>query len=236
MTYTFAMSTPHDDCENGVLTAEEAGLTEQGDELVGRELIAEVDEDAVDRRDRDAAFDRHIARVKVPRRVHSNTWERARSRRNDSNEGGESPCELVQLCRGHVAQDGAGGAGEDRRHPLALARERRVADRVHAAVATVENPPGDPLRDRGASQARRGQLGEPDHTVLARGEGGERLIGRGCPGKVACGETLRLHPLIVAQAGATDLHAIATKVQIFRADDSGEAAYAVRNVIQSASA
>ena len=47
---------------------------------------------------------------------------------------------------------------------------------------------------------------------------------------------MRLHPLIVAQAGATDLHAIATKVQILRADDSGEAAYAVRNVIQSASA
>jgi len=70
-----------------------------------------------------------------------------------------------------VAQHGAGSAGQYGGHPVAVPRERSMADGVHAAVDPVQPAPLHVTGDAVAAEAEVVELAARDDTVLARREG-----------------------------------------------------------------
>lgn len=70
-----------------------------------------------------------------------------------------------------MTQHGSLPAGEDRGHPMRLAAESRVANRVDALVQTMETTPTCPFRDRRAAHANAEQLLRGHHTMLLPRDG-----------------------------------------------------------------
>jgi len=77
-----------------------------------------------------------------------------------------------------VAEHGPRAAGQDRGHPAALERSRRVADGVHARPLDVEATAGDAVVDRAPPDAQPQELATGDASVLPRGEPCDRGVGR----------------------------------------------------------
>jgi len=77
-----------------------------------------------------------------------------------------------------VAEHGPRAAGQDRGHPAALERSRRVADGVHARPLDVEATVGDPVLDRPPADAQPHELPTGDAPVLPRGEPRDQGVDR----------------------------------------------------------
>src|SRR5205085_3366734 len=78
--------------------------------------------------------------------------------------------ELPQGDRRPMTEDRVRTGGQHRRHPPALDREPRVADRIHAAVQQVEMAASDQPVDLVSREPELEQLPAGDHAVLSLGQ------------------------------------------------------------------
>ena len=75
-----------------------------------------------------------------------------------------------------MGEDRAGPAGEDCRHPVTFAGERRVSDRVHAPMHAMQAPGGDTTSYGASTQAELEKLDQGDDPVLPSRELGDEPI------------------------------------------------------------
>ena len=78
--------------------------------------------------------------------------------------------ELPEDCGGDVAEDGAGAAGEHRRHEASVEAQPAVADGVDAAVDAMQPSRTRSLRDSSAPQPNAFELAQSDDSVLPRSD------------------------------------------------------------------
>jgi hypothetical protein len=99
---------------------------------------------------------------------------------HDGDHRGAVAANLQELRARLTAERGPVPSGEDSRVELRFARERAMADRVHAAVAAVQDAALDPLLDPVVAEPRLHELRGLRETVLRIREVRERRIDRGC--------------------------------------------------------
>ena len=146
---------------------EERRLMDDVGDLMGRLLVAQINQQAMDRGERDALVGGQLARVQPPHRVHPHALGPRPTRRDHLDHRLPEPAHAVQGTAREVTERSA--ARERRRQPLALARECRLPDHVDPAIPPVQQAPLDTVRDRSRSQHAE-QLHEGDERVLAGGD------------------------------------------------------------------
>ena len=98
---------------------------------------------------------RHVARVEAAVRVHVHAARCPPSAWHEHVNARDSAApELHMNCGIEGGEVGAVAARQGRGHPLALLREPRLPDRVHARVPAVQPPVRRALRDRRSTRAR----------------------------------------------------------------------------------
>ena len=145
-------------------------------ELVGRQLIREVDEQAVDGGHRNLLVGRELARVEPPNGVHLHAFGPRAPAGRDGDARLTESAHLVQGAARVVAERAVDR--ERRRQPLTLTRERRLPDDVDPAIPPVQHAPSHALRDR-ARRHHGQQLQERDEPVLSRRDSGDPRVDGG---------------------------------------------------------
>jgi hypothetical protein len=163
-----------------VVELESFGLRERSLEVVVGDVRRDVEQCAVDRRDRDALMRRGVPGIEGTRTVQADPRDAMPGRRCGHLRARRVVLEKVPMRgRADVAEHRAVAVGHDRRQPPPLPRDRRATDRIDAAVQPAQAARlGPPLR-RAGPDAKRLQLRERHHPPLPAGQLGQRHIG-GC--------------------------------------------------------
>jgi hypothetical protein len=161
--------------EPGAIEPKVLGLVDGTLEAAAREDVREIHERAAGSGDGDALVGRRLGRrehgtmdldvrVLSPALTLDRDLDRTRPVGKDAPERGGTA----------MAQHGPLAAREHRGHPTSLAGEGGVADRVHAAVHSMQSFRPDSLLDRPPAEPERLELPAGDHPVLPHGELDER--------------------------------------------------------------
>ena len=150
--------------------------------------------------------------------MHSDAWHGAPFRHHEVELRRAPAHHLEQLGDGVVAERGSLPRGEDRREHLTLARQRGVADRIHAAMVAVQDTALDALANPVSAQAERHELRGCREPVLPARQPGEGLVDF-----VTSQVTFRTHPPNPERERVTDLHASVNSLCRKRHDSSARA-------------
>jgi hypothetical protein len=163
-----------------VVELQALGLCERTLEVAGRGVGGDVEERAVDRRDRDSVVARGVLGIEGACAVQADPRGAATGRGRGHVRLGRVVVEEVPVDRGaEVAQHRAGPARHDRRQQPPLARQHRATDGVHAAMHPAQPPALQPPRHPRAPDAQRVQLRGGHHSPLPDRQLRDRHVG-GC--------------------------------------------------------
>jgi hypothetical protein len=129
----------------------ELGLADEPLELVGIELVRQVDDGPGDRRDWDAEVHRSLVRRR-PSYVHRDAGSAALGRGRHLGSSGSPPADAPERRGAAMAQYGAVTACEDGCHPGRVPRPRSMSHGIDAAVDRHEAARPDPTVDRSSPE------------------------------------------------------------------------------------
>ena len=146
------------------------GLLERVTQRVGTQDRGEVQERALDGRDRDAVDDRDLVR----RQRHAMEPHTGRSpparRPRDVDQCRRAAPDPAQVRRGGMTERGIRTAREHEAEQLRLRAQRAMTHRVDPVVHLVQGAGPDPVPQRSPPDAQLGELRTRDQTVLALGD------------------------------------------------------------------
>jgi hypothetical protein len=151
-------------------------------QLFGDENVGEIDQQTRDVGDRDAVEGDDVEWAEPAGVVDLHARDDAPARGHDGDHGRSIAADLQKLRARLPAQRGPFPRREDSRMELGFTREGGVADRVHAAVAAMQDAALDPLLDPVVAEPCLHELRGLRETVLFLGEFSERSVDRGSVG------------------------------------------------------
>ncbi len=153
------------------------GLQSEADLLVGDDLGV-VEEGAGDGGHGDGVLGAAVLGVDFAHAMEADAWAGGAASGGDGDVDGAAGggTQVPQGQGGAVAQDGFGSAGEDGGQPAGLGSEVAVADRVNAAIETVQACRQAEAVDARGREPQFAQLRLADDAVLAARESREGLV------------------------------------------------------------